>query len=66
MAGQSSPRPKTLFRKIERVAVGAIMTIMAFVLERVVMRSIRKGGGDPVTPESTTLRTSGAEVDLDP
>jgi hypothetical protein len=66
MSGETSPRPKTLFRKIERVGVGAVMTIMAFILERVVMRSIRKGGGDAGEVESTTLRTKGAEVDLDP
>jgi hypothetical protein len=55
-----------LFRRVERFAVGAVMTVMAFVLERIVIRSIRKGGGDTPEAPSTALRTQGAEVDLDP
>jgi hypothetical protein len=61
----SVPKPKTLFRRIERVAVGAVMTVMAFVLERVVMRSIRKGGGEPAETKGTALKKKGNEVDLD-
>ncbi len=58
-------RPKTLFRRIERFGVGAVMSVMAFVLERLVIRSIRKGGGDAPTAPPTTLTTKGAEVDLE-
>jgi hypothetical protein len=66
MTGEShTPKPKTLFRRCERFAVGAVMTVMAFVLERLVMRSIRKGGGDTPEAPTTALRTKGAEVDLD-
>jgi len=64
MPERSSPRPRTLFRKLERVFVGAVMTVMAFVLERAVMRSIRKGGGEPAEAKATALKKKGNEVDL--
>jgi hypothetical protein len=63
-----SPRPKGLFRRTERVMVGAVMSVMAFFLEKIVMRGIKKEGGDPGSAEragSTAIRTSGAEADLD-
>jgi hypothetical protein len=63
---RTTARPRSLFRRVERFAVGAVMTVMAFVLERIVIRSIRKGGGDTPEAPSTALRTQGAEVDLDP
>lgn len=65
MPERTTPKPKTLFRKIERVLVGAAMTVMAFVLERAVMRSIRKGGGEPAEKKSTALKKQGNEVDLE-
>ena len=65
MPGQPTPRPKTLFRRIERVLVGAVMTVMAFVLERFVMRSIRKGGGQPAEAKGTALKKKGNEGDLE-
>ena len=54
----------SFFRRMERHLVGAVMTVMAFVLERIVIRSIKKDGGE-VEKKSTSLRTQGAEVDLD-
>jgi hypothetical protein len=65
MPGQPTPRPKTLFRRMERVLVGAFMTVMALVLERVVMRSIRKGGGEPAEAKGTALKKKGNEIDLE-
>ncbi len=64
--GNLTPKPKTLFRRFERFAVGAVMTVMALVLERLVMRAIRRGGDGPVEAPASTMQTSGAEVDLDP
>jgi hypothetical protein len=40
-----------------------VMAVIAFVLERAVMRSVRKKGEAP-KPESTTLTYDGGEVDL--
>jgi len=43
--------------------------VIAFVLEKVVMRSVRRGGVKPATSEAeqvtTQLTGSGAEVDLE-
>lgn len=47
--------------------MGIIMGVVAFVLEKVVMRSIRKEGGKEPTPASggTVVTTKGGEVDVD-
>ncbi len=72
MPTNASPRPKTFFRKAERVLVGAAMTVMAFFLEKIVMRSIRKGGGDPDEkingglPAGTAITTKGGAIDFEP
>jgi hypothetical protein len=69
MPGRPSPKPKTFFRKVERVFIGFLMTIMAFVLEKIVMRGIRKEGGDPKTTpetEATSITTKGGEIDFEP
>ena len=57
------PKPKNVFRRVERWAVGVAMAVVAFVLERVVMRSVRKGGKETAS-EPTTLTSKGGEVDL--
>ena len=43
------------------------MSIVALVLERVVMRSVKHEGGTPARPEPgpTTFRSKGGAVDLD-
>ena len=56
---------RSLFRRTERVLVGAVMTVMAFVLERMVMRSIRKGGGNKPAPEPTAITSKGNELDFE-
>lgn len=53
------------FRRVERWLVGVAMAVVAFVLEKAVMRSVRKEGKAPVEHESTTLTSKGGEVDLD-
>ncbi len=56
-------KPKGI-RRFERWAVGVIMAVIAFVLEKVVMRSVRrKGGATPLEP--TTITTKGTEAKLD-
>ena len=51
---RSTQKPKGL-RRVERWFVGLAMGVMAFVLEKAVMRSVRKGGG--------TIRRAGADDD---
>jgi hypothetical protein len=59
-------RPKSILRRIERWMVGVVMAVIAFVLEKMVLRSIRKGGTSEASTEElhTTLTSKGGEVDL--
>jgi uncharacterized membrane protein len=58
-------RPKTLWRKIERWMVGIVMAVIAFVIERMVLRSIRKAGKtESKEALHTTLTSKGGEVDV--
>jgi hypothetical protein len=66
MPGRTTPRPRTVFRKVERWFVGAVMSVMAFVLERMVLRSIRKGGGAGPEQPPMAITSKGGEVDMDP
>ena len=57
-------KPKGL-RRVERWIVGLAMGVIAFVLEKAVMRSVKRGGGSMPAPEPTTITSKGAEADLD-
>jgi len=64
-------RPRSIWRRIERWMVGVVMAMIAFVLEKMVLRSVRKAGkaGKGGKSESreelhTTLTSKGGEVDL--
>jgi hypothetical protein len=60
----SSPRTvkkATGLRRVERWLVGLAMVVIAFVLEKIVLRSVKKED----TPHPTTLTSKGGEVDLD-
>jgi hypothetical protein len=61
-------KPKNVWRKIERWMVGLVMAMIAFVLEKMVLRSVRKAakGGKSESREElhTTLTSKGGEVDL--
>ncbi len=59
------PRPRSLLRRAERWLVGLVMGGLAFVLERVVLRSIRKGRTAPRPQEPTTITGSGSEISAD-
>jgi hypothetical protein len=63
-ATRSTKKPKGL-RRFERWMVGLAMGVIAFVLEKAVMRSVRKGGGSAPAPAPTTITSKGAEADLD-
>jgi hypothetical protein len=60
-------RPKGVWRRVERWSVGIVMAVIAFVLEKAVLRSVRKGRGSEAPSEEespTTLRSKGGAVDL--
>lgn len=58
-------RHASIWRRLERWAVGVVMAMMAFALERMVLRSVRKGRTRlPQPDETTTLTSKGGEVDL--
>ena len=53
----SSPRPRSHFRRFERWLVGIFMAILVFVLERLVMRQIKKKeqGRSESSPSAVTV-----------
>jgi hypothetical protein len=53
------------FRRFERWLVGLAFAIIAFVLEKVVMRSVRRKGEATPAEEITTVVSKGGEVDVD-
>ena len=58
-------KPKTVWRTIERWMVGVVMAMIAFVIEKMVLRSVRKAGKSKSHEElHTTLTSKGGEVDL--
>jgi hypothetical protein len=62
--GSSKPRG---IRRIERWLVGVAFAVIAFVLERVVVRAVRREGGPSraVPPEARTFTSRGGDVDVD-
>ena len=65
MAIRETPKP-TGIRRLERWVVGIAMAIVAFILERIVMRSVKKKrGGVEEEPTPTTMTSKGSEVDLE-
>ncbi len=65
MPASQPSKPKTLFRRAERWGVGVIMSLMAFVIERAVIRSIRKGETKAKPPAPTALKGTGADIEPD-
>jgi hypothetical protein len=59
------PRPRGL-RRAERWLVGVAFGAIAFVLERVVMRSVRRDGREPrvAQTESRTITSRGGDADI--
>ncbi len=66
MSARTTPPPKGL-RRVERWLVGLAMAIVAFLLERIVVKGLKKRGEqvEPAAPEPTTLTSRGGEVDFD-
>jgi hypothetical protein len=65
MTERSRPKAKG-FRRFERWLVGVAFALLAFVLEKVVLRSVkRKGVEAEPAEEVTTMISKGGEVDVD-
>jgi hypothetical protein len=58
------PAPKGL-RRVERWLVGLVMGVLAYAIEKAVLRSIRKGTTKPRPQEPTALTGAGAEISAD-
>jgi hypothetical protein len=62
-AARTTKKPKGL-RRLERWIVGLAMGVIAFVLEKAVMRSVKKGGGAAPAVEPTTITAKGGEAEV--
>jgi hypothetical protein len=56
-------KPKGL-RRVERWLVGVAMAVFAVILERVMIRQVKKGRRSEEPAPPTTLTSRGGEVDL--
>ena len=63
-ATRAARRPRGV-RRVERWLVGLAMAVVAFILERLVMRSVRKSGESKAQPQPTRVTSKGGEVDLE-
>ena len=63
-ATRAARRPRGI-RRVERWLVGLAMAVVAFILERLVMRSVRKSGESKAQPQPTRVTSKGGEVDLE-
>jgi len=66
MTGRASTKKPKGFRRVERWGVGIVMGVIAFVLEKVVMRSVKKKSGAAASaePGSTTITSKGGEAQV--
>ncbi|HYU94261.1 MAG TPA: hypothetical protein VEN95_12395 [Actinomycetota bacterium] len=55
--------PRSLFRRIERWGVGLILGVVAFFLERAVVRSIRRGETKAKPSQPTALKGTGSDIE---
>lgn len=63
-AHRDRPAPKGI-RRVERWLVGLVMTAFAYVIEKAVLRSIKKGNTTPKPVEPTAITGTGADVSAD-
>jgi len=66
VTGRVSTKKPRGFRRVERWGVGIVMGVIAFVLEKVVMRSVKKksGGAASAEPVPTTIISKGGEAQV--
>jgi hypothetical protein len=62
MSSRPIVKPPKGIRRVERWIMGVAMSVIAFFLERIVMRSVKKKTPEPAP---TTLTSKGGEVDYD-
>lgn len=55
---------RSVWRRIERWLVGIVMAVIAIVIERMVLRSLRRKGDKPAV-DAKTITSRGGDVDLD-
>jgi len=61
---RATPAPKGM-RRVERWLVGLAMAVVAYLLERIVVRGLKKKGKvTGAAPEPTMLTSRGGQVDL--
>ena len=63
-AARSTSKP-TGIRRVERWLVGLAMAVVAYSLERLVMRSVKRSGDAKGRPPPTTVTSKGGDVDLE-
>ena len=62
---RTTSRPKSVFRRVERWMMGVVMGVLAFVIERAVLRSIKKGGTKPKpAPAEPFAKGSGSDLSV--
>ena len=62
-ASRRTNRPRSSLRRIERWGVGLILGVVAFFLERAVVRSIRRGETKAKPSQPTALRGTGSDIE---
>jgi hypothetical protein len=50
-------------RRVERALVGSAMAVVAFILERVVMKTVKKEGGSVKDAPGKVVTSRGGDVD---
>ena len=64
MTGPARSRKPKGLRRVERWVVGLAMGVIAFVLEKAVMRSVKRGGGPAVESAPTTITSKGGDAEV--
>ena len=65
LTGRGTPRQRG-FRRVERWMIGVIFAVLAFMLEKVVMRSVRRQGRETgPSPDIVTTQLTGSGADVD-
>ena len=65
MSSSTTGRRPTGLRRVERWIVGLAMSVIAFILEKIVLRSVKQKEPQVLAPKPTTLTSKGGDVDLD-
>lgn len=59
-----SDRPKpSPFRRVERAIMGLVMGVMAFFIEKMVMRSLKRSGAKAPAAGSTPIKGTGKDIE---